>query len=98
MLFILKLLLAFFSLFFILSLFFLEQLRLGVLVFDPIHTSLEARFVFCLLVILISLSVERCQCTFGYPVSSQDVVDASECLILDLIVVIVELFYKVSTL
>ena len=43
MLFVLKLLLAFFSLLFILSLSFLQQhLGLGVLVFDPIHTSLES--------------------------------------------------------
>ena len=100
MLFVLKLLLAFLSIHFILSLLFQEQLLgLGTLVFDPILTSLEAIFVFCLLSILISLRAERrCQCSFGYPVSSQHVIDASERLIFDLIVIIVVLFCKISML
>ena len=91
MLFVLKLLLVFLRLLFILSL-------LGRLVLFPSLITLAERFVFFLLVFLISLIAERCQFSFGYPVSSQDVVDASECLILYLIVIIVELFYKVSPL
>ena len=99
MLFVLKLLLAFFSLFFFLRLLLLKQvLGLGVLVFDPILTNFEARLVFCLFVILISFNAERGECHFGYPVTSQDIIDASECLILYLIVVIVVLFYKISML
>ena len=91
MLFVLKLLLVFLRLLFILSL-------LGRLVLFPSLITLAARLVFFLLVFLISLIAERCQFSFGYPVSSQDIIDASKRLILDLIVVFVVLFHEISML
>ena len=95
MLFVLKLLLVFLRFLFILSL--LERL-LGRLVLFPFLIILAARLVFFLLVFLISFIAERCQFSFGYPVSSQDVIDASERLILDLIIVFVVLFNEISLL
>ena len=91
MLFVLKLLLVFLRLLFILSL-------LGRLVLFPSLITLAARLVFFLLVFLVSLIAERCQFSFGYPVSSQDIIDASKRLILDLIVVFVVLFHEISML
>ena len=99
MLFILDLLFVFFSLLFTHSLFYPEQLLdIWIQVYEPTSTILNARFVFFLFIILIFLSAERIQFRFGYPVASQDVIDASERLILDLIIVFVVLFNEISPL